>query len=206
MNSILITYSKICRDCLTRYEVPSAFSIIADENLCLTYLKYAEWELAEEMLIQSQKREISCEYCGSLNIQIYDTRVEVDGEVRKSYDFNRDAFNRDNYIFYMIELKKRDGQYTLNEAGRQSTKKEYKQAIIQTLENILEADSNHSYKSHRIGDVSFVASGKFGDMQDDGEIYVNFIIEQFYHTGFSKAEILDVILKNHNVFQTDGFS
>ena len=209
MIPFLIKFSKICRDCLMRAQFSQLHTILGDEKAYLKYLQYTELELAEEMLVESEKREICCEYCGSMNFQMYDTIVEQPGiQSHKSFDYDRDGANQDNFIFYQVVMKKKDGQYTLKEGGRGRTKKEYKQHIIEFLNKKVRRAPSYSFNSYRIGEVRLVVSGQFVDAQDpeDSEVYLNFKIEQFFHTGFSNVEILDVIHKNYSVFHIDGVS
>jgi hypothetical protein len=200
MNFFKIEYLKICRNCLNTDGLNNIFSIMGDEN---PYLQFTEWKLAEEMLIESQQREICCENCGSSNFQIYDTKVNVNNRIHQSYDFQREAYNRDFALFYMISLTKTNGNFSFKEGGRNNTKKHDKKDFIKFLENALQNESSSKFNSYRKGDFTFVASGKFSDDEDDYNIY--FSIEKFYHTGFSKEEISELICKYSDVFQIDGF-
>lgn len=200
MNFFNIEYLKICRDCLNTDGLNNIFSIMGDEK---PYLQFTEWELAEEMLIECQQRGICCENCGSSNFQIYDTKVNLNNKIHQSYDFLREVYNRDYAVFYMISLTKTNGNFTFKEGGRNNTKKHNKKDFIKFLEIALQKEPDFKFMPYRKGDFTFVASGKFSDDENDYNIY--FKIEEFYHTGFTKEEIFDMINKNADFFQIDGF-
>jgi hypothetical protein len=200
MNFFNIEFKKICRDCLNTDGMTNVFSIMGNE---VPYLKYSEWELSERMFIESKKRYVCCENCGSSNFQMYNTKVNLFNEIHYSYDFQREGYNRDFAFFYMISLTKTNGFFTFEEGGRNNTASIDKIDFIKFLQKALQRESSSSFKSYRKGDFIFVVSGKFNNIEDDYNIY--FRIEKFYHTGFSKEEILKLLNENSSAFQIDGF-
>jgi hypothetical protein len=99
MNFFTIEYEKICRDCLSTDGLNNIFSILGDE---IPFIEKTEWQLSEYLLKESVKNEVVCENCRSSNFQIYDTTVNLSGNTHHSYDFERECYNLDNPIFYMI--------------------------------------------------------------------------------------------------------
>ena len=203
MNYFNIEYLKICRDCINTDDLDCTFLIIGDEK---PYLQYTEWELAEEMLIESQHRGIYCENCESSNFQIYDTKVNLNNKIYQSYDYKREVNNQDFAFFYMISLQKNNGIFTFKEGGRSNTEKHYKKDFIKFLEIAIQNKSSSKFKSSWGGDFTFIASGKFSYDEDGIDFNINFKIHKFEHTGFSKEEIFEIIDKNSDVFQIDGFN
>ena len=199
MNHFTIEYLKICRDCLAFNGATNIFSILGDEK---PYLKFTEMELAEEMHKEEKQRGICCWSCHSNNHQIYDTKVRVDNIIHRSYDFEKEAYNPNSAVFYMVVTSKNNGISNFKEGGRNNTYTHDKLDFIKLLKDSLLKESSQNFVRCHKGDFSFVASAKF---DDDDSLNIHFQIEKFYHTGYTKDEIFSLIEQNSHLFQQNGF-
>ena len=166
---VFISYNIGCRNCLKSDGVQHSYSII-DGNQA-EYQSKTEFEIVEMVEKMRKEDNHSCQFCGSSNVEILETKINN----LSSYDYNKltqRCLTRGEYML-MINIDKREGQLNMKPGGSEQLDK---------------SRPDDHFISRPNGNFLICVIG--GNHLSDG---VAIWTERFRSSGLTKEEILSVI-------------
>lgn len=187
---VLISYNTGCRNCLQSDGMRKIYPLM-DGDIDKIQTK-TEFQIITEIEKFSEQNNITCDFCSSENVEVFDVEVNEN----KLYDYDKivERCQEEDEFILQININKSGTNITLNPAGSLRFEKNFlKQAFIDIRKTIMNRPDNH-FKIHENGVMLMCVTG--GNYIYDIP-YTR--IETFRSVGLSKEQILNEIqkFKNH---------
>ena len=181
---VFISYNIGCRNCLKSDGVQHSYSII-DGNQA-EYQSKTEFEIVEMVEKMRKEDNHSCQFCGSSNVEILETKINN----LSSYDYNKltqRCLTRGEYML-MINIDKREGQLNMKPGGSEQLDRDFLCPAIDSIIDTVKSRPDDHFISRPNGNFLICVIG--GNHLSDG---VAIWTERFRSSGLTKEEILSVI-------------
>lgn len=181
-----IVYNQGCRDCFRHDGMRRSLANFDSSRDFSARDYFTEFEIMEIVENWNYEVEMSCGFCGSNNLEVFD--LELDGE--KLFDFYKlDKYcTLNNSSFFIISIDKELDNIEIEIGGKNKIERILQINFLRKIFETIEFGSDEKFIEQIKGTFFICVSGKKDSMSMD-----TILIERFVSSGFSKQEILQII-------------
>ena len=186
-SSCIVNYSTICRNCLASYGFRHSRTFFMPMSIDKAFRQKTEFEIGNEIENIGRRDVISCDNCGSTNIEVYD--IEIDGTKIYAFENIVEHCNTTKTQFFILNIQKENGKCELKIGGTVKLDSAFENECLQYIKNINNF-LDYEFVSHDKGQFNIVISSKKSNSSENLTLNK---IERLVNLGVSYQEILETV-------------